>query len=356
MKKITIALGILALIVLVAYTQRVPLLTRVMEKGLETRMGQDRLDELDDGLHLALCGAGGPMPAPNASGPCVVVVAGKQLFLVDAGTDGIRNLARMGFQPGTISAVFLTHFHSDHIDGLGEVATIRWAGGGNKTPLPVFGPRGVKQIVNGFNLAYQQDTRYRNAHHGNLVADLNGAGLEARNFKKPADGALVTVYEQDGLKVEALAVDHAPVEPAVGYRFSYGGRTLLISGDTAYAENVAKFAQGVDLLVHEALAPNLVKMMNEAAIKNGNEVMAKVTADIPSYHASPVEVAQLARDANVGKLLYYHIVPPLVFPGQEALFLNGAGEIFPDYTIGKDGTSYSLPSNSTAILQTHSGL
>ena len=354
-KTLLIALAIIA-IGLLAYSQRATIVTRVMEKGLEARMGANMIDTLEDGLHLALCGAGGPMPAPNASGPCVVVVAGKQMFVVDAGTDGLRNISRMGYQPADIEAVFLTHFHSDHIDGLGETATIRWASGAHTSPLPVHGPEGVQQVVDGFNTAYGFDADYRHAHHGDTVAPLSGAGMVAKSFTKPGAGELVTLYSTGDLTVEALAVDHSPVEPAVGYRFTYKDRSLLITGDTVKLANIEKFASGVDLLVHEALAPNLVGMMHEAGAKTGNQVMAKITADIPDYHASPVEAAETARDAGVGHLLYYHIVPPLVFPGQDILYLNGAGEIFPNYTIGQDGVSFSLPAGSDEIILTREGL
>lgn len=356
MKKTIIFLGVIAVVATLAYNQRATIAARILERGLEARLGADTIDTLEDGLHLALCGAGGPMPAPKASGPCIAVIAGNKLFMVDAGTDGIRNLSRMGYQAGTIQGVFLTHFHSDHIDGLGEVATLRWAAGGNTQPLPVFGPPGVERVVNGFNEAYAQDFVYRHEHHGDLVADLAGAGLTARAFAKPANGELVTVLKDGDLTVEALAVDHRPVDPAVGYRFTYKGRSLLISGDTSKSANITEFARGVDLLAHEALAPNLVAMMNRAATASGNEVMAKVTHDIPDYHASPVQAAETARDADVGHLLYYHIVPPLIIPGQKALFLDGAQTIFPDYTIGEDGVAFSLPAGSNAIIQTSKGL
>ena len=93
-------------------------------------------------------------------------------------------------------------------------------------------------------------------------------------------------------------------------------------------------------------------MMNEAATKAGNPVMAKITHDVLDYHTSPVEAAETARDAGVGHLLYYHIVPPMMFPGQEALFLNGAEDIFSDYTVGVDGTAFSLPAGSKEIIET----
>ena len=355
MKK-AVVIGVLVVIGLLAYSQRATILTRVMERGMEARMGANIVDTFEDGLHLALCGAGGPMPAPNASGPCVVVVAGKQMFVVDAGTDGLRNIARMGYQPADIEGVFLTHFHSDHIDGLGEMATIRWASGANTSPLPVHGPEGVQRVVEGFNTAYSLDAGYRHAHHGDTVAPLSGAGMVARTFTKPALGELATVYSNADLKVEALAVDHSPIDPAVGYRFTYKDRSLLITGDTIKLANIEQFAKGVDLLVHEALAPNLVGMMHDAAAKSGNQIMAKITDDILNYHASPVEAAQTARDAGVGHLLYYHIVPPLVFPGQEILYLNGAQDIFPNYTIGQDGVSFYLPSGSKEVIITSQGL
>lgn len=346
-KKILLVCSLACLAALLGACQRATM--AVMERGLENRLGADVIDTFADGLHITLCGAGGPLPSPDASGPCVVVVAGDQLFMVDAGTNGVRNMGRMGFQAGNLSGVFLTHFHSDHIDGLGETATIRWAGGDNSAPLPVYGPEGVQQVVDGFNIAYSLDFGYRNAHHGDTVAPLSGAGLDAVPFALPEDGALVTVYEGGGLKVEALRVQHAPVDPAVGYLFTYKGRTALVSGDTARYDNITRFARGVDLLVHEALAPNIVMMMHEAAKKNGNEIMAKITLDILDYHASPVEAAETARAAGVGHLLFYHVVPPLLFPGQEALWLDGAGDVFPAYTVGVDGTHFSLPAGSQAI-------
>ena len=150
--------------------QRASIAARLMERGLEMRLFADRVDDLEDGLHLALCGAGGPLPAPKASGPCVAVVAGKRLFVVDVGTDSPRNLGRMRFQAGSVEAVFLTHFHSDHIDGLGELVTIRWAGGDNTQPLPVHGPEEVEQVVDGFNMSYGLDFIYRHEHHGDTVA------------------------------------------------------------------------------------------------------------------------------------------------------------------------------------------
>jgi ribonuclease Z len=357
MKRIGITfLILLVALAIVGVIQQKRILTAVLQKGIESRISADLMSDLPDGLHLGLCGAGGPLPAPNASGACVVIIAGERLFVVDAGTDGLRNLSRMGLSAGRIEAVFLTHFHSDHIDGLGEMATIRWVANANTAPLPVYGPTGVQTVVDGFNMAYSMDTVYRHDHHGDSVAPLVGKGMLAKEFVTPTGNDLVSLLADADLNIEVLTVGHAPVVPAVGYRFTYKGRTLLISGDTIAVDSVREHAQGIDLLVHEALAPNLVNMMHKAALNSGNAVLAKVTADILDYHASPVAAAQIAKDAGVGHLLYYHIVPPLVLPGQESLFLDGAEKIFPAYTVGQDGVFFSLPADSDEIIKLKNGL
>ena len=151
----------------------------IMKKAAEARIGQSPTGELEDGLHIILCGAGGPMPDPKRSGPCVAVVAGDTLVTIDAGTGGSRNLTAMQFPIGRVSAQFLTHFHSDHIDGLGEMAMNRWVATANTSPLPVYGPQGVEDVVHGFNLSYGADAVYRNAHHTDMVAPLSGKGMAA---------------------------------------------------------------------------------------------------------------------------------------------------------------------------------
>ena len=356
MKKSVIAFAVVAVIGAIVYSQRANIAMLIMAIGAERTMTTDTIASLEDGLHIALCGAGGPLPDPKRSGACVAVIAGEQLFVVDAGTNGLRNLVRMRYPVGNIEAVLLTHFHSDHIDGLGEMATIRWVNSANTDPLPVIGPEGVQQVVEGFNAAYAQDSISRHLHHGDTVAPLSGFGMVAEPFHMPVEGVLETVYDNGDLKVSALVVDHDPVKPAVGYLFNYKDRSLLISGDTDKSANIEQFSKGVDLLVHEALAPNLVGLMNETATRVGAEVIEKITLDILDYHASPVEAAETARDAGVGHLLYYHIVPPLVFPGMEAAWLEGVDDVFADYTLGQDGTSFTLPAGSKDIIVTSEGL
>jgi len=344
------ALGALVLLGIGVVLARGPIALRVMRAAAERNFAADPFAGLPDGLHLVLCGAGGPLPDPVRSGPCIAVIAGRSLFVVDAGSGGARNLLRMNLPPGRIEALFLTHFHSDHIDGLGELALQRWVGGANASPLPVIGPTGVEEVVAGFDRAYRQDAGYRTLHHGPQIAPPTGAGLDARAFAEPADGEVRIVWQQDGLRVSAFRVDHRPVEPAVGYRFDYAGRSLLISGDTRRSANLLRNAAGVDLLVHEALSPRLVALARDAAKSAGRANLAKILGDIPDYHTAPVEAAAIARDAGARYLLFAHVVPPLPLPGLEEVFLEGVAEVYGGgVTLGRDGTAVSLPAGSDAV-------
>ena len=206
MKTIVILMVLVAVTAAIGYSQRAPIAEQLMAAALPARMGTDQVAALEDGLHVALCGAGGPMPAPKASGPCVVVVAGDQLFLVDSGTNGPRNLQVLGYPAGRVNGVFLSHFHSDHIDGLGELATFRWATGDDVTPLPVYGPDGVEQVVAGFNAVMHRLCLPQ-------CSSRRFCGTAACRPQSPLrrhPGELTLVFEGDGLAGRAR-VDHKPV-------------------------------------------------------------------------------------------------------------------------------------------------
>lgn len=328
-----------------------PLAMRVMRAGLESNMSRDPLAAFDDGLHAVLCGAGGPLPGGRRSAPCLAIIAGTHVFIVDAGSGAARNLVAQGLQPPLVEGVFLTHFHSDHIDGLGELGLLRWTGSGSKMPLPLFGAEGVAEIARGINQTYRLDAIYRTAHHGSEIVPPTGAGFEAKPFEEPADGVSTVVLDKNGLQVTAFRVEHDPVKPAVGYRFEYAGRSIVVSGDTAKSANLEKMAKGADLLIHEALSRELMSVVAESAKATGNTSMAKIAADVLTYHASPVEAAQSAEAAEVGHLLYYHVVPPMPLPGLSSVFLDGVSDAYGGpVTLGQDGTRISLPRNSDEIV------
>ena len=352
-KKLAVGVVVLACVVAAVYLLRGELAVGLGQRVVAQRMAFDAIGELPDGLHVGICGAGSPFTDDKRSGPCTLVVAGKRLFVFDAGSGSARVIGKMGFNQGRIEAIFLTHFHSDHIDGLGELMLQRWVTVGNTAPVPVYGPPGVEAVLAGFRTAYAQDQHYRVAHHGTATVPEGGFGGQPMPFTPGADGRVV-VLKDGGLEISAFVVDHKPVHPAVGYRITYKGRSVVLSGDTKKSAAVQREAAGADVLVHEALSTPLVRLFREAAVRAGRKNLVKIFDDIVDYHTSPEEAAETARDARARYLVLNHIVPLLTFPGLEKAFVGKAPAIFSGpLRVAADGDFLSLPSGSSDIILTH---
>jgi ribonuclease Z len=341
--------SVIVIIVMTAAVFQKQILTAVATKIIQQRL-LSQAHKKDDGLHVGLAGTGAPFPDINRVGPCIVVEAGKHLYIIDAGPGSARNIGLMGFDIGKVDAILLTHFHSDHIAELGEMMLQRWAGGSNAKPVDVIGPKGVETVVEGFNHAYSLDARYRVAFHGAATVPPSGAGGRARPFGLSSEeDASVVVVNKEGVKITAFKVNHYPAYPAVGYRVDYKGRSLVVSGDTLPCQSLKKQSQGVDVLFHEAQQPSLIKMIHAQAGLSPSPSLAKITADIPGYHTAPEDAAKIAGEASVKHLVLYHILPPLppvlnnMFLGNAAKYYNGP------ITVGVDGLLISLPANSDKI-------
>lgn len=332
-----------------------PIMWRVFNSGVERNLTADASRDLPDGLHVFVCGTGSPMPDEKRAAACIGVLAGDQAFVFDAGSGAIRKLGRMGFPMGRLEGVFLTHLHSDHIDGLGELLLMGWIGQDKfrSEPLPVRGPRGTAAVVDGFNSAYAFDRGYRIAHHGD-VADPNGYGGRPIEIVLPAgDAATAVVHENAGVRITAIRVNHAPIEPAFGYRIDYKGRSISLSGDTVYHQGFIEASKGVDVMFHEALDPEMVGRIEASLSASGRTTTAKLLHDIQDYHATPEDAARAASEAGASELFFYHITPPLPVRALNRIWLGDAGDVFSGkITVGEDGMLVSLPADGKKI--THS--
>lgn len=352
MRKLLIGLGVLLLVAGGAWLAfKRELGGMLYGRAVEARVGGDLAQGLPDGLHLYLCGTGSPLPDAGRAGPCAAVIAGRQIYVIDSGEGASRKLGLGQVPLARLNGLLLTHFHSDHIDGIGPLMLLRWTQGTAASPLPIHGPAGVEAVVSGFNAAYATDNGYRVAHHGARIVPPGGAGGVAMPFAvPPADGTPVVVLERDGLKITAFRVDHGPVEPAVGYRFDYKGRSIVISGDTAASPNIVRNARRADLLLHEALQPAMVAPMTRALEARGQANIAQITRDILNYHASPEDAAKAAKAAGVRELVLTHLVPPLPSSAFYPAFLGDAAQHFDGpIVVGEDGMLFSLPAGSEAI-------
>jgi ribonuclease Z len=304
----------------------------------------------DDALRVVLCGTSSPLPLRRSAKACTLVIAGGRLFLVDIGPEASENLALWRIPTPRVGAVFLTHFHSDHIGELGEFNVQGWAQG-RREPLAVYGPEGVDQVVAGFNAAYALDRGYRHAHHdrGRGLLPLEAAQMQAQpialaSLGEPPTGRTIIVYEQDGLVVTAIEIDHRPVAPAFSYRFDYRGRSVVITGDTTYFPPLAEGARGADVLISEAQATHLQDIVAAEAQALGEATLASVLRDTNDYHITPVQAAELANQAGVRELVYTHVAPPIAFPLIETPWMRGVRDVRPrGVRIGHDGLMITIP-------------
>jgi ribonuclease Z len=352
-RTVRIALIILGIVAIGAVAFKMferPLALYLVQRTIDANVGTDPSAALPDGLHAYVCGTGSPIADPARAGACIAVIAGETKLIFDVGSGSMRVLGRMGFPVGKTDRLFLTHLHSDHFDGLGELMVQSWVQRARATPLPVSGPPGTLAVADGFNAAYAIDAAYRTAHHGPEVANPAGAGLAAQEIVIPPGADSVVVLRRGDLTVTAIRVSHDPVKDAYGYRVDYKGRSVAISGDTAYDPRFARAAKGVDVMFHEALDAELVGKMQAAAKRNGSAPIAKVMADIPGYHTTPVEAARIAKLAGARMLVYYHTIPPMPYSIIEGLFLEGTDAAFGgEIRISRDGDRISLPAGVTAV-------
>jgi ribonuclease Z len=218
-------------------------------------------------MQVTLLGTGTPVLNINRFGMSTLVEAGGQHLLFDAGRGVAMRLHQAKIPLRDLTAVFLTHLHSDHLTGLPDLyATAPLTPGGRRSvPLDVWGPHGVANVARGLELMFTDNSRMRL-----LAKELVPEATTMATHDLPAEGG--TVYEKDGVKVTAFLVQHGHATPAYGYRIDEGGQAVVLSGDTTYAPNVLRHAQGVDLLVHcvaigsrrlEAAAPAFVQRYYE---------------------------------------------------------------------------------------------
>lgn len=313
-KWLWVVLGLGAIGVAAAYTQRDAIAMNLIQRGADSAMTRNIMAELpSDQLHVGFCGTGSPLPSRDRAAACTFVIADGKLFVFDMGEGSGETLTLMGMPLDKIQGVWLTHLHSDHFEGLGPFTLQRWAGTSAKLPLPVYGPAGVTEITEGLNATYRIDSTYRIAHHGEAVVPQSGFGMT---------GTAITTglaFKNAEVTITAFAVDHDPIKPAFGYRLNWKGRSVTISGDTAFTPALVDAAKDSDLFVSELLSPRMVKVLENSARKAGNPNRAKIFADIQNYHISPEQAADVAKAAGVGMLAFTHIVPSVPKPLEFAL-------------------------------------
>jgi ribonuclease Z len=291
-------------------------------------------------MHLVLCGTGTGIADPHRAGPCTAVIAGGRVFIVDLGPGGSKGADLTGVPLAALHAVLLTTFLNEDLADLGEGMTRSWIAG-RSAPLLVYGPPGTRDVVGDVVALHRRDVAMRMAHHDAQVLHAELAGAEAREFAIAPDGATV-VLDEDGLRITAFSVDVIGGVAVVGYRFDYRGRAIVIGGHAKPSATLAHWSAGADILVHEAAPPAMIARGIETMNELGRTRIANFSHEMLQSHASPIEIAQVARDAGVGQVVFSRLYPPPNSLVERWAFLRGVRAIFPNAILGEDGMRFRL--------------
>jgi ribonuclease Z len=245
------------------------------------------------GIKVTLLGTGSPPPVMNRFGPSILVEAGPHKLLFDAGRGALQRLAQLRVRWQDVDGVFFTHLHSDHVVGFPDLWLTGWlTNPGRDRPLLVWGPRGTRKMMSHLEQAYDFDIRIR------LYDDRaapEGVVILAEDISEGV------VFEKGGVKITAFEVDHKPVTPAFGYRIDFGGRSVVLSGDTRVSDNLIRHARGVDLLVHEVVSPETFQRAG-ARPERAKSVIA--------HHVTPEQAGEVFTKTQPRLAVYSHIVLP----------------------------------------------
>jgi ribonuclease Z len=228
-----------------------------------------------------------------------------QNILIDCGRGVAMRLVAVGVPAPFLSAILITHLHSDHITDLNDLVTTRWILTPEATPTVVYGPLGTQKVVDGMMAMLTPDQKYRHDHHADL---RSGPGLQVEVHEvQPGEE-----FKIGEARVIVGRTDHRPVTPTIGFRIEAEGKSVVLAGDTVPCDELDALCKNADIYVQTVLRPDLLEL-----VKQFVPALASRTTDILDYHSNVEDAAKTAARAGVKTLMLTHYVPAMQ-PGQEA--------------------------------------
>lgn len=246
---------------------------------------------------VLILGTGTPTPVADRSGPGVAVITNGAAYVFDAGGGMVKRAQqaseKLGIRelnPQEINYLFITHLHSDHIHDISELASARWWSRPQR--LAVYGPQGTAEYVRHMNAAAKIEADIRAVGTPEqLITDREGYVASATEIEAGV------VFENADIKVEAFSVPHGDIRPSFGYRVTTADKVIVISGDTAYSEELAQMAKGADILIHEVMSGDRLATQSEFWQQYHG-----------ASHTSAADVGRVAVIAEPGLVVLYHIL------------------------------------------------
>ncbi len=291
----------------------------------------------DSTFRVTLLGSGVPDPQPDRFSASTLIEAGDQKLMIDVGRGATIRLYQLHVPLSKIDVVFFTHYHSDHTVGMPDLLLTGWlppAFARRAQPMHIVGPVGAKALMAGITTAYVGDIKGREQEQ-----HLPPEGVDAKVDEFTDDGV---VYEQGGVKATAFTVEHG-IKPAVGYRIDYDGRSVVLSGDTNFSDNVIGYGTGADLLIHEVAVfnPELLKLPSFQHIQ--------------SIHVTPNQAGTVFARTHPKLAVYSHIAqlgtPAAPAPGLAEIVSMTRETYQGPLAIGEDLMTFDIGANGIAVYR-----
>ena len=342
MKKIIVSVVVLALLALLGMLvlSLPPVQDKLLERGtaMIAKRGTQGLPA-SESLRVFVCGSASPLGTGQAQA-CIAVVTPEHFYLIDSGAGSTDNIVQLNLPTDRLDGILVSHFHSDHIAEIYEVNLNSWVTG-RKEPMRVIGPQGVGEVVDGINVTYQHDRHYRSTHHGESLLPPH-LGLIDHQTVMPG-----VIISDGDLKITAYRAEHPPIEPGLGYRIDYRGRSVVISGDSNVTAETQRIVEGADLLLHDALSVPTVSRLSDALGAVGRSRTSKIVEDVLDYHASTESLIALGNSSDVGMVAFYHLVPVPANPIIAEVFMR---ETPNNFVLTTDLMGFELPIGSDEII------
>jgi len=292
-----------------------------------------------ESLRVFVCGSASPLGTGQAQA-CIAVVTPEHFYLIDSGAGSTTNIALLNLPTDRLDGILVSHFHSDHIAEIYEVNLNSWVRG-RKEPMRVLGPQGIGEVVDGINTTYQHDREYRSAHHGESFLPPH---LGLIDHQTVTAGVII---DDGDLKITAYRAEHPPIEPGLGYRIDYRGRSVVVSGDSNVSVETQRIVEGADLLLHDALSVPTLSRLSKAFSSVGQSRMSKIVDDVMDYHASTESLIALGKSSDVGMVAFYHLVPVPANPIIAEVFMRATPD---NFVLTTDLMWFDLPIGSDEII------
>jgi ribonuclease BN (tRNA processing enzyme) len=319
---------------------------------------------------LVLLGtAGAPMPVAGRAGTSSALVVNRRVFVIDCGRGSPSAFADAGLEFSQLEAVFLTHLHGDHTGDLAGMLVYPWGGrvgdGGPLDPIRVYGPSRPQGLPDGDGTFHRETTIHPElpapgttdlvehllagyAYHLNVMpldAHMPDAGMLVRAYDITLPELIpgiaqvpVVVFEDDAVRVTAVAVTHGRAVPSLAYRFDTADGSVVFSGDTTVNDDLIALAQGAEILVHQVA---------DLAYLEQHGITGPALERMAALHTDVSEVGGVAERAGVRELILNHFLPADPHEISDTEWAEQAGQGFSGMTsAGRDGMRRVLPRGS----------